>query len=106
MIVAREMVARDVSIRQAAAQLRVDESTLRYHLGRPVDAVDGRRARTSALDGWGLRVRPGAVWGHAGGGGGTDDRAAVRVARQNRGKPPGDRADDPEGDLGRGVGFP
>lgn len=37
-IVAREIVARDVSTRQAAAQLGVDASTLRYHFGRPVDA--------------------------------------------------------------------
>jgi transposase len=51
-MVAREMVARAVSVRQAAAQLGVDESTLRYHLGRPVQAADGRRDRASALDGW------------------------------------------------------
>src|SRR5437867_705729 len=46
-MVAREMIARDVSIRQTAAQLGVDESTLRYHLKRPSDAADGRRARAT-----------------------------------------------------------
>jgi len=46
------MIARDVSIRQTAAQLGVDESTLRYHLKRPSDAADGRRARATALEGW------------------------------------------------------
>jgi transposase len=46
------MVARSVSIRQTAAQLGVDESTLRYHLERPSDAWDGRRDRAAALDGW------------------------------------------------------
>ena len=51
-MVAREMIARDVSIRQTAAQLGVDESTLRYHLKRPSDAADGRRARATALEGW------------------------------------------------------
>jgi len=55
-MVAREMVAREVSIRQTAAHLGMDESTLRYRLGRPADAPDGRRARPSALDGWGPRV--------------------------------------------------
>jgi transposase len=55
-MVAREMVARAVSMRQAAAQLGVDESTLRYHLGRPVAAIDGRRERPSVLDGWAPRV--------------------------------------------------
>lgn len=55
-MVAQEMIARDVSIRQAAAQLGVDESTLRYHLHRPANAPDGRRERTSVMDGWGERV--------------------------------------------------
>lgn len=53
---AREMVERDVSIRQVAEQLGVDESTLRYRLGRPVDAPDGRIVRRTALDGWEERV--------------------------------------------------
>jgi transposase len=51
-MVAREMVGRGVSVRQTATQLGVDESTLRYHLKRTVDAPDGRRDRESALDGW------------------------------------------------------
>lgn len=55
-MIAQEMVARDVSVRQVAAQLGVDESTLRYRLGRPVDAPDGRTARPSALAGWDARV--------------------------------------------------
>ena len=53
---AREMVARSVSVRQVAADLGVDESTVRYHLARPGDAVDGRRERPSVLDGWAERV--------------------------------------------------
>jgi transposase len=53
---AREMVERDVSIRQVAGQLGVDESTLRYRLGRPLEAPDGRRVRRTALDGWDERV--------------------------------------------------
>jgi transposase len=55
-MVAQEMIARDVSIRQTAAQLGVDESTLRYHLRRPSDAPDGRRERASVMDGWAERV--------------------------------------------------
>lgn len=55
-MVAREMIARDVSIRQTAAQLGVDESTLRYHLQRPSEAPDGRRERASVMDGWADRV--------------------------------------------------
>jgi transposase len=51
-MVAQEMIARDVSIRQAAVQLGVDESTLRYHLHRGPDAPDGRRARASVMRGW------------------------------------------------------
>ena len=53
---AREMVARSVSVRQVAADLGVDESTVRYHLARPSDATDGRRDRPSVLDGWSARV--------------------------------------------------
>lgn len=56
-MVAREMVARAVSVRQVAAQLRVNEATLRYHLARPAAAPDGRADRASALDGWEERVR-------------------------------------------------
>jgi transposase len=55
-MVAREMVARDVSVREAATHLGVDESTLRYHLARPAAGADGRAERASALDGWEGRV--------------------------------------------------
>lgn len=55
-MVAREMVGRAVSIRETAAHLGVDESTLRYHLARPAAAADGRADRASALDGWAARV--------------------------------------------------
>lgn len=55
-MVAQEMIARDVSIRQTAAQLGVDESTLRYHLQRAGDGPDGRRERASVMDGWAERV--------------------------------------------------
>ena len=51
-MIAREMIARDVSIREVAGKLGVDESTLRYRLDRPLDAKDGRRDRKTALDGW------------------------------------------------------
>lgn len=51
-MIAKEMVERDVSIRTVAGHLGVDESTLRYRLGRAPDAPDGRRDRGSALDGW------------------------------------------------------
>jgi transposase len=51
-MIAQEMVGRGSSVRQVAAQLGVDESTLRYRLNRPADAADGRRDRTAALDGW------------------------------------------------------
>jgi DNA-binding Lrp family transcriptional regulator len=44
-MIAREMIARDVSIREVAGKLGVDESTLRYRLDRPLDAKDGRRRR-------------------------------------------------------------
>jgi transposase len=55
-MIAHEMVDRSVSVRQVAAQLGVDESTLRYRLGRPVDALDGRRLQPTALAGWDERV--------------------------------------------------
>jgi transposase len=51
-MIAREMIARDASIRDVAGKLGVDESTLRYRLKRPLDAADGRRDRGTALDGW------------------------------------------------------
>ena len=51
-MIAREMIARDASIRDVAGKLDVDESTLRYGLKRPVDAPDGRRDQGTALDGW------------------------------------------------------
>lgn len=56
LMVAREMVGRDVPVRQVARDLGVDESTLRYHLARPEDAPDGRRERASVLDGWDARI--------------------------------------------------
>jgi transposase len=56
LMVAREMVARAVPVRQVARDLGVDESTLRYRLARAPDAPDGRRARASALDGWAARI--------------------------------------------------
>ena len=74
---AREMVERDVSIRQVAEQLGVDESTLRYRLGRPLDAPDGRRLRRTALDGWDERVD--AVLERFG-----DARATARVDGSDR----------------------
>ena len=55
-MLAREMVDRTVSVRQVALQLGVDESTLRYRLGRAPDAADGRAIRASALAGWDERV--------------------------------------------------
>jgi transposase len=55
-MVAQEMVARGVSVRQVARQLGVAESGLRYRLGRAPDAPDGRIDRVSALDGWELIV--------------------------------------------------
>ncbi|MEO6877479.1 MAG: IS21 family transposase [Gemmatimonadaceae bacterium] len=55
-MIAHEMVDRAVSVRQVAAQLGVDESTLRYRLGRSVDAPDGRAVRATALAGWDERV--------------------------------------------------
>jgi transposase len=56
LMVAREMVDRDVPVRQVARDLGVDESTVRYHLARPEDAPDGRRERASVLDGWTERI--------------------------------------------------
>lgn len=53
---AREMAARAVSVRRIAADLGVDESTVRYRLARPVDAPDGRRVRPTAVDGWTERI--------------------------------------------------
>lgn len=55
-MLAQEMVDRAASIRQVAGQLGVDESTLRYRLGRPADAPDGRRDRPSVLAGWDERI--------------------------------------------------
>lgn len=66
-----EMVSRSVSIRQVSSQLGVDESTLRYRLGRPERAPDGQRDRASVLDGWAEVV--GAVLGRFG-----DPRWAAR----------------------------
>jgi hypothetical protein len=43
-MIAKEMVAREVSIRTAAGQLGVDESTLRDRLWRAPEAPDGRVA--------------------------------------------------------------
>ncbi|MGH7711785.1 MAG: IS21 family transposase [Gemmatimonadaceae bacterium] len=51
-MIAREMIDRHVSIREMAAKLDVDESTLRYRLNRPPEALDGRRDRATVLDGW------------------------------------------------------
>jgi transposase len=56
-MIAREMQARAVSVRQIAAHLGVDESTLRYRLGRPPDAPDGRRLRESVVAGWQTVIR-------------------------------------------------
>lgn len=55
-MIAQDMVDRSVSVRQVAKQLGVDESTLRYRLGRPLEAPDGRRARASVLAGWDERI--------------------------------------------------
>jgi transposase len=55
-MIAEEMVARSVSVRRVAAQLGVDESTLRYRLGRSPTAPDGRQKRASVLAGWDDRV--------------------------------------------------
>lgn len=55
-MIAQEMIERGTSVRQVAYQLGVDESTLRYRLGRPLDAVDGRQQRQTALHAWEARV--------------------------------------------------
>jgi len=55
-MIAQAMVDRAVSVRRVAAQLGVDESTLRYRLGRALDAPDGRSVRPTALAGWDERV--------------------------------------------------
>lgn len=46
------MAARQVPVRRIAAQLGVDESTVRYRLSRPGAAPDGRRDRPSVVAGW------------------------------------------------------
>lgn len=51
-MIAKEMV----SVRQVALQLGVDESTLRYRLGRSVDTPDGRMVRATVMVGWDKRV--------------------------------------------------
>ncbi len=51
-MLAREMQARDVSVRQIASQVGVDESTLWYRLSRAPEAPDRRQARASVRDGW------------------------------------------------------
>lgn len=56
LMVMREMVARDVPVRQVARDLGVDESTLRYHLARADAAPDGRRDRKTAVHGWEARI--------------------------------------------------
>lgn len=55
-MVAQQMVERQVPVRQVARQLGVDESSLRYRLSRPAEAPDGRQERPSVLDGWDARV--------------------------------------------------
>lgn len=56
LMVAQEMVARDVPVRQVARDLGVDESTVRYHLAKSAEAPDGRRDRPSVLGAWHDRV--------------------------------------------------
>ena len=51
-MVAHEMVARGVAVRQVARQLAVSEAGLRYRLQRSPEAPDGRRERPSVLKGW------------------------------------------------------
>lgn len=55
-MIAQEMIDRSVSVRQVALRLGVDESTLRYRLGRSLDAPDGRAQRARALAGWDERI--------------------------------------------------
>ena len=49
-------VDQGMTVKQVAAQLGVDESTLRYRLARPPDAPDGRRDRARAVAGWEARI--------------------------------------------------
>ncbi len=56
-MIARELQAREVSVREIATHLGVDESTMRYRLKRPIDAPDGRRDRPSVMDAWQEVVR-------------------------------------------------
>jgi len=56
LMVAQQMIERQVPVRQVARQLGVDESSLRYRLRRPAEAPDGRQERPSVLDGWDARV--------------------------------------------------
>lgn len=49
-MVAQQMVERQVPVRQVARQLGVDESSLRYRLSRHAEAPDGRQERVGA--GW------------------------------------------------------
>ena len=56
-MIAREMQGREVSVREIARHLAVDESTLRYRLKRAADAPDGRRDRPSVMDRWHDAVR-------------------------------------------------
>ncbi|MGQ0642069.1 MAG: IS21 family transposase [Gemmatimonadaceae bacterium] len=79
-MIAREMIERHVSIRDVAAKLGVDESTLRYRVKRPPDAPDGRRDRVTVLDGWSAVVT--AVlerFGDARVSAGSTTRCATRV---------------------------
>ncbi|CAN5143697.1 IS21-like element ISMac9 family transposase [soil metagenome] len=55
-MIAQEMIDRAVPVRQVARQLGVDESTLRYRLGRALDAPDGRATRATALAGWDAQI--------------------------------------------------
>jgi transposase len=55
-MIAEQMIARGVAVRQVARQLGVTEGALRYRLRQPADGPDGRRARRTVLDGWEARV--------------------------------------------------
>ena len=55
-MIAKEMVGRGASVPGVAAQLGVDESTIRYRLKRSTEAPDGRCVRPAALDGWAPQV--------------------------------------------------
>ena len=61
-MVAREMVGRDVSVRQTAAHLGVDESTLRYHLARPSDAPHHKEWNVRRVRAWSVRDGFNVVW--------------------------------------------